>query len=326
MTKLNLALNDPNDYNLATLFVEITKLKVHCVAIEKYESYYFDDKTMLYKAIGITELSAKLRDELLAYFNKNLEEVTKNYDQTCTQIADMAKDYDLTSKNGIKKYDTTRATKMKEEFMKYNTVRATYNKVISKLGRITSISNVTKSFCTLVNNPTLKQQFNTDLTTINFKNGIVDLSTGLFRPRTHTDFVTLCLDYDYSEVKNEATHKKTMTLITHICNDDKELVKSNLSWQGYCLTGHTRETKFLCTIGHSAQNGKTTLTKMFKFAFPLYTASIDGKAFTIDYDKSHKHFAKLTAPVRMATVDEGKKTKLDCEQLKKFADGFIVMK
>ena len=41
-----------------------------------------------------------------------------------------------------------------------------------------------------------------------------------------------------------------------------------LAWRGYCLTGETREQCFVLNVGFTAENGKSTLSSMFRKAVP----------------------------------------------------------
>ena len=160
-----------------------------------------------------------------------------------------------------------------------------------------------------------------DKTTINFKNGLLCLKTGEFRKRTRKDYVSKCLNYDYNEETNEKMKATILNLMLKICNDDNTVLEDNLRWFGYCLTGETKHQKFLCTIGHSAQNGKSTLTKMFDSAFSIYSIKLDKQTFTKDNNKKHKQFALIKQPIRYAYIEEMDRNKLDGETLKDFIDG-----
>jgi phage/plasmid-associated DNA primase len=87
------------------------------------------------------------------------------------------------------------------------------------------------------------------------------------------------------------------------------------------MTGETKQQKFLCTIGHSAQNGKSTLAKMFDNTFSIYSMKLDKQTFTKDYSKRQKQFALIRKPVRFVYIEEMDRNKLDGDVLKDFVDG-----
>jgi phage/plasmid-associated DNA primase len=218
-----------------------------------------------------------------------------------------------------------------EELYKYVTNKMTenrdmslmksYAKLFSKFGGLDFMKNVAKRLCTLTYETNFTKNLNSNKDEINFKNGIVNLKTGIFRPRTDQDLITKCLDYDYSEEQDEEMINKINLMMFNICNDDIETLEFNLDWFGYCLTGHTREQLFLCTVGHSASNGKSTMIKMIESAFPIYCIKLDKQTFNKDYTKRHKQFATIEKPVRIVYQEELDTKELDNEVLKDFIDG-----
>jgi hypothetical protein len=115
--------------------------------------------------------------------------------------------------------------------------------------------------------------------------------------------------------------KKILLMMLHICNDSEEQLVFNLMWYGYCITGNTNLQKYLCNVGHSASNGKSTLIKMFSAAFSIYVEKLGLETFSVDYQKKHKQLKSLEAPVRLGYIEEPKDTKMDIEYLKDFVDG-----
>lgn len=155
----------------------------------------------------------------------------------------------------------------------------------------------------------------------NFKNGLVDLKTGQFRPRTKDDYISKCLSYDYVPTVNTKVRDRILDILLKICNDSKEDLTDLLTWDGYCMTGQTKQQKCMFHIGHKASNGKSTSLKMFGHAFPIYTFKLDRKTFNAGYPMVHKQFAMLRAPVRKCYVEEQEGHLLDVALLKNFVDG-----
>ncbi|ARF10103.1 DNA primase [Indivirus ILV1] len=156
---------------------------------------------------------------------------------------------------------------------------------------------------------------------INFKNGIYDLKNAVFRERSREDYVTKCLDFDYTDNVNEKINSEIHKMIFNISNDDLELKEFNLAWLGYCMTGETRERKMLFVIGHSAENGKSSLGRMFMYSLPIYSTEIDNKTFNENYTKVHKQLSGVNKPIRFIIIEELNKAKLDVFLFKKFVDG-----
>jgi phage/plasmid-associated DNA primase len=209
--------------------------------------------------------------------------------------------------------------------------KAIANNKTKKVTKITKIMNK----CTSYNNiqsvikltkPLLKDEyFEAEIDScryvINFMNGIYNLKTGIFRERTKEDNITKCLQFNYNESVDNKIKEDIMNVLLRISNDDVDLLEFNLGWLGYCLTGETKEQKFLMMIGYSAGNGKSTMAKMFMHSLPIYSEKIDKKTFTIGYNNSHKQFARIKKPVRFVCIEEMDRTKLDTDLLKNFVDG-----
>ena len=166
-----------------------------------------------------------------------------------------------------------------------------FGKLQKSLGNQDFRKNVASILCSKSFEEGFAAKLDTHRSTMNFKNGILCLETGKFRPRTKDDFVSKCLDYDYTTDVNKKVHKTLLGMIMNIFNDDKVLYETNMAWFGYSMTGETARQKFLATIGHTAQNGKSTVFKMFDNAFPIYCAKIDKATFSKDNPKRHKQIA-----------------------------------
>jgi hypothetical protein len=74
-------------------------------------------------------------------------------------------------------------------------------------------------------------------------------------------------------------------------------------------------------IGYTAQNGKSTMAKMFANSLPIYSKKLDKKTFNVNYANSHKQFAELKKLIRFAYIEELDRNKVDIDRLKDFIDG-----
>ena len=156
---------------------------------------------------------------------------------------------------------------------------------------------------------------------INFKNGLYDLKTGNFRERNQNDYFTKALSYDYNPVLNNDIITEIQTILLQIANDDDKLLQFNLDWLGYCITGETCERMALFVIGHSAENGKTTMAKIFSKSLDIYSAEICRRTFEEGYQNAHKQLNLIGKPIRFIMIEELGINKLNVELFKKVVDG-----
>lgn len=192
--------------------------------------------------------------------------------------------------------------KEKSKYSKIDYARGVATYLMDELNDIEFISNVNKR-------PDV----------VNFKNGIYELKTGTFRQRIQSDWYSKCLSFDYEKPKEQIV-KKIRGIIKQICNNDKELMRFNLEWFGYCLTGETSLQKWLLVQGHTAENGKSTLFRMFENVFDIYAKCINRQFLEIGYDKKHKIISGLAYPMRMVYMEEMSRNKLDVEFMKGIVD------
>ena len=202
-----------------------------------------------------------------------------------------------------------------------NATKPNLSKLLSKYTNHTFISGVSKYCTTLLNNDLFEELADNQRHTINFKNGTFDLKLGIFRKRLKTDYITKCLPFDYTEQTDTEISNEIENILLQISNDDKKLLEFNLGWLGYSLTGETKEQRFLMIVGYSAQNGKSTMAKMFMNSLPIYSEKIDRQTFSVGFSKTHKQFSMVKKPVRFVFIDELDRSKIDIEKLKDFVDG-----
>ena len=158
---------------------------------------------------------------------------------------------------------------------------------------------------------------------INFNNGYINLKTGVFYKRTHKHFFSKCLNYDYNKTVDEIIVNKLKKMIKQICNDDEEFMEFMFAWLGYCLTGETKEQKSFWYIGHSASNGKSTLSKIFKECFNEYCYKMDSNALTKGFSKMHKQLSECTGK-RFVYIEELPQENLNVAMYKDLVDGDMV--
>lgn len=100
---------------------------------------------------------------------------------------------------------------------------------------------------------------------LSFRNGTVDLRTGLLRPHAKRDMLTYCLDVDY---KPEAECPRWENFLKEIFPEDPDLVPYIQRLSGYGITGYTDEQCFAVLWGKGA-NGKSVLTDTLSAVFRM---------------------------------------------------------
>jgi hypothetical protein len=161
---------------------------------------------------------------------------------------------------------------------------------------------------------------------VNFKNVIYFLDSGEFRERNPVDYVksTECLQYNYTPKSNTVVKQKVLEILFNISNNDIKTLLGILLFYGYGITGHTSEQKMLFCIGHSASNGKSTLTQIVEKVFPIYVKKMPENVFSKSNDsKRHKSIA-IIKDARIVYVEELDKDKQNMGFIKNIVDGSSV--
>jgi len=193
-------------------------------------------------------------------------------------------------------------------------------KVLKSVGGASFSSSIAEIASNKIYDPSFYSKLDTKKDIMNFANGYVNLRTGKFKKRDPTDFFSKCLDYDYAETVVPEHTQKIQTLVRNICNDDTVYNNFMLGWLGYCLTGETSEQKSLYIIGHSASNGKSTLSKIFETCFKCYCFKFHSDSLCEKNDKSHKYIAS-TKGIRYVYIEELGRGKMNESLYKDLVDG-----
>ena len=138
---------------------------------------------------------------------------------------------------------------------------------------------------------------------IHFKNGVLDVETGLFRKRTRDDLVTMTLDYNYrpaSEVSQES-HDFVREVFNQI-HVDQEQREDSLSFLKTLLKGGNSNSYFKINQGQGG-NGKTMEMTIHKACLPLYTLFVNKKALE-GPDKDRYLYTPSRTPVRALVGEE----------------------
>jgi phage/plasmid-associated DNA primase len=208
----------------------------------------------------------------------------------------------------------------KKKYLEYGEM---CEKVQERLKATVFMRHTVECFVSQCFDDTFEGKLNHQTHTLQFRNGRYDLKEGTFSSRTKEDYVSITLDYDYTSTVDEAKVKYLEEVIRRTCNDNEVCFNSMLKWLGYCITGEVCESKFMCHIGYTASNGKTTICKILEAVFPIYVASMRREAFSVTQNaNAHKDLAKLKdKPIRFVYVEEIDKDKLNIALIKDIAGG-----
>lgn len=134
---------------------------------------------------------------------------------------------------------------------------------------------------------TFLEKLNINKDVLNFRNGLLELNTGIFRNRKPEDNICGYLDYDYQVDKKQNLIDEIKDMLLKIYNDDKKLLDDVLLFYSYCLTGRTNENKFLINIGQGG-NGKSLIGDLLRTKIiPLYCAKTSFSTFTTDCNENN---------------------------------------
>ncbi len=151
-----------------------------------------------------------------------------------------------------------------------------------------------------------------------FRNGAMNLKTGILEARTREMYITkgMVLDYDYVNKPYVDETKKLNEVFDKIFGFNEAKKESWLHWRGYCLTGSIREQKAMIKIGIIASNGKSTDSKCFNKCFNIYCDKVGNDAFNSGgaYNKCFSKFAGR--PIRLFFLEEWGKDELNTELIK----------
>jgi P4 family phage/plasmid primase-like protien len=162
--------------------------------------------------------------------------------------------------------------------------------------------------------------FDRDGSLSNFRNGVLDLRTGLLRPHSASDLATRLIDIDYDAT---ATCPLWERFLREIFNGDEKLIEYFQRIVGYTMTAQTREHKFFIFYG-GGSNGKGTCIKIMQAVLGDYAQSSPTEAWLRQGRPSRGPDPDLayTVGARMIAVEEiNEERRLDEARVKAFVAG-----
>ncbi len=163
-----------------------------------------------------------------------------------------------------------------------------------------------------------------------FKDGILDLKTGIFKKGfRYDDYLTFTTQIDYLGLNvNNDRKQYILDKLKQITNNNQTHLNYYLSIIGYSLTGDASLEKQLYYIIDGTElkagnNGKTFLFTLLMEIFPEYIQQTDIKTIEDGYNKAHKNIATWKNK-RIVFIDEGTKKKINASLIKKIGDGLSI--
>ena len=160
---------------------------------------------------------------------------------------------------------------------------------------------------------------------LSFKNGILDLKTGVFRNGLlPEDYISFTLDFDYKENtvgKNSFVWKQ----FKKVLNNNDEHLDYFMSLVGHSFTGESALVKAMYFMidgsGDSkGDNGKSFLFKIFENVMGDYVAKPTSSLLEKNNAKVHKQIAGLKGK-RFIYMEEFPQKAINCDLMKELGDG-----
>ena len=175
----------------AELFIEKSKMKT--IVFSKKEIYIFNEEFKYYQPIN-----GKFLDHVSEVLHKAFEPLEEKCERKITEAMEN-KDLDKDEKKEVK----DEVQKMIKQI----------NQCIKLIETTTFLNNViTKIISRLELTREQQDKLNRLENHLNFRNGKLDLKTGIFSERTQDDFITEYIDYDFQIKPNKNVKTEIITL------------------------------------------------------------------------------------------------------------------
>ena len=133
--------------------------------------------------------------------------------------------------------------------------------LMQKVNTTSFIGNVRKWFCTLSTDFDILAKFDKNPDVLSVKNGIIELRTGVLRPREYSDYNTFCISTEYKGL--EYNTDNIQQFFRDIMLDEEDVVKYLQKFLGYSITGNVTEQKFAIWNGNGS-NGKSMTIELLQ--------------------------------------------------------------
>ena len=263
------------------------------------EWYVFNSNSCLW------EVKATIRHSLLVYILNLIDIQIKKVDSKF-KPSSIGSDDDSDDEDEI----------IKKKIMKK---KKAWNK--AKKGVESSVSSMELSCKGLLQDDKFIEKLDQKLGVIAFKNGLLDLETGLLMPITYEDYLTKTLSYDYKK-GNQKDKEYILNELIKITNNNEIHRDYLLSILGYSLLGYAWKVQEFYVMFGCGSNGKSLILEILTDIFEnIYCVKGNTKMLDVKCGKSHKSLPSVTG-ARLAWFNElPKENNIDTELIKNFRDG-----
>ena len=133
--------------------------------------------------------------------------------------------------------------------------------LIRRAHTITFIGNIKKWLVSMHNDTQIIKKFDNNPDVLSVQNGLIELKTGVLRPRFYNDYNTFFLDVDYPGLNTDVSDIDKF--FSSIMVERDEMVRFNQKFLGYSITGHTDEQLFAIWNGNGS-NGKSLTIQLLE--------------------------------------------------------------
>jgi hypothetical protein len=157
---------------------------------------------------------------------------------------------------------------------------------------------------------------------IHFRNGYLNLRTMEFKQRKRTDFMTYCIQRDFS-ISSQKSKETVHAIINQIYTNenDKHCILESF---GEGLTGESNKSQYNLFLLGAGQSGKSTIMKMSKISFKEMVFEFKEDTFAIGNQKADRVLNMLmhNPYIRIMWVNE-LKGKIDDSLFKQVCEGLV---
>ncbi|MBQ9516877.1 MAG: DNA primase [Eubacterium sp.] len=152
-------------------------------------------------------------------------------------------------------------------------------------------------------NPMSIAEFDDNPYLLNFKNGTLDLQSGVFREHFYDDYITKCTNTEYDE---KYRSKRFERFIDEVCGGDRDKAAYLQKALGYALCGANTQECLFILYGATTRNGKSTLMESVLGVMGEYACASNPETVALRQTNSNspsEDIARLRG-VRLVNISE----------------------
>lgn len=148
--------------------------------------------------------------------------------------------------------------------------------IVKKLNEGVNLNNILRFLRPVINDPLFVKIKDIHPYLLSCKNGVVDLKTGILRPRVPDDNITKCADVIYDEHSRIEEFDSFVRQITSSESGEDPELYNYIKWSiGYALQGNPVKKMFFILYGEKGYNGKSLFLNTIKNVLEFYAVAMD---------------------------------------------------